>query len=85
MKQRKNFLKSELIGVWPRVWKILAYLGLDSDMARMTASKPTYDEGAPKISFIFPYFDHLLQSTLSYSGKATSQRGSTSINYKHKV
>ncbi|KIK05653.1 hypothetical protein K443DRAFT_334762 [Laccaria amethystina LaAM-08-1] len=32
------------IGVWPRVWKILAHLGLDSDMAKMTASKPSYDE-----------------------------------------
>lgn len=38
------------IGVWPRVWKILANLGLDSDMARMTASKPSYDEVS---TFIF--------------------------------
>ena len=41
------------IGVWPRVWKILAHLGLDSDMAKMTASKPSYDEGPPEFPFIF--------------------------------
>lgn len=34
------------IGVWPRVWKILAALGLDTDLARVTALKPTYDQGA---------------------------------------
>ena len=73
------------IGVWPRVWKILAHLGLDSDMAKMTASKPSYDEGPLKFSFIFLYFYDLSQSALSSSGKATNQRASTSINYKHKV
>ena len=63
------------IGVWPRVWKILAYLGLDSHMARMTASKLTYDEGLPIFSFVFLCFDHLLQSTLSYSGKSDQPEG----------
>ena len=43
-------------GVWARVWKILAHLGLDFDMARMTASKPTYDEGLPKFSFSLSMF-----------------------------
>ncbi|TFK34050.1 hypothetical protein BDQ12DRAFT_700563 [Crucibulum laeve] len=32
------------IGVWPRVWKILAHLGLDEDLARITAVKPSYNE-----------------------------------------
>ncbi|RXW18740.1 hypothetical protein EST38_g7103 [Candolleomyces aberdarensis] len=32
------------IGVWPRVWKILAHLGLDDDLARISATKPTHDE-----------------------------------------
>lgn len=31
------------IGVWPRVWKILAHLGLDEDLARVTALKPSYE------------------------------------------
>ncbi|KAF9460590.1 salicylate hydroxylase [Collybia nuda] len=31
------------IGVWPRVWKILAHLGLDNDLARVTALKPSYE------------------------------------------
>ncbi|KAF6760803.1 FAD/NAD(P)-binding domain-containing protein [Ephemerocybe angulata] len=32
------------IGVWPRVWKLLAYLGLDDDLASISATKPTQDE-----------------------------------------
>jgi salicylate hydroxylase len=35
------------IGVWPRVWKILAHLGLDDDLARISATKPTHDDGIP--------------------------------------
>ncbi|TFK66167.1 FAD/NAD(P)-binding domain-containing protein [Pluteus cervinus] len=31
------------IGVWPRVWKILVKMGIDGDLARVTALKPTYD------------------------------------------
>lgn len=31
------------IGVWPRVWRILAHLGLDEDLARATALKPSYE------------------------------------------
>lgn len=34
------------IGVWPRVWKILSQLGLDEDLAKVTAlMKPTFDTG----------------------------------------
>ncbi|KAF5362393.1 hypothetical protein D9756_002183 [Leucocoprinus leucothites] len=31
------------IGVWPRIWKTLAALGLDEDLARLHAVRPTYD------------------------------------------
>ncbi|KXN86198.1 Salicylate hydroxylase, partial [Leucoagaricus sp. SymC.cos] len=31
------------IGVWPRIWKTLALLGLDEDLARLHAIRPTYD------------------------------------------
>lgn len=31
------------IGVWPRIWKTLASLGLDEDLARLHAVRPTYE------------------------------------------
>jgi 2-polyprenyl-6-methoxyphenol hydroxylase-like FAD-dependent oxidoreductase len=31
------------IGVWPRIWRTLARLGLDEDLARLHAVRPTYD------------------------------------------
>ncbi|KAJ3565444.1 hypothetical protein NP233_g7626 [Leucocoprinus birnbaumii] len=31
------------IGVWPRIWKTLAILGLDEDLARLHATRPTHD------------------------------------------
>lgn len=30
------------IGVWPRIWKTLALLGLDEDLARLHAVRPTH-------------------------------------------
>jgi salicylate hydroxylase len=33
------------IGVWPRVWKTLAQLGIDEDLARVTGLKANYDLG----------------------------------------
>ncbi|KAF8656075.1 hypothetical protein AX16_002775 [Volvariella volvacea WC 439] len=32
------------IGVWPRIWKTLAKLGIDEELAQVTALKPTYNE-----------------------------------------
>jgi salicylate hydroxylase len=31
------------IGIWPRVWQTLAKMGLDEDLSRVTASKPSND------------------------------------------
>jgi hypothetical protein len=50
------------IGVWPRIWKILAQLGLDEDLARVHAVKPTLDLSERPL---FPNFAVLFYSQLT--------------------
>jgi len=60
------------IGVWPRVLRILAQLGLDDDLGRVTSLKPSYDL-CEQISNALATVDHLSHAADTFIFRKSDQ------------